>query len=298
MTTAYSFEDAPHHVFQDHPESPHRFSELRLQLEALGVQRLSSSSATVEEITRVHRPEMVQAIEQACRQGEAIIDFAPTFVTNSSYEDALRAAGGAIASVRAVLRSEAENAFALVRPPGHHAEPERAMGFCIFNNVAVAAREALVSGIERLAIVDFDAHHGNGTEAAFLHEDRVAFLSTHQWGIYPGSGWYQDAPQALKRIVNVPLPDGAGDAAYAAVWDQLVEPFISDFRPGLLLVSAGFDAHWNDPITALGLPSVGFHRLSAGLVRLAEQHCGGRIVFVLEGGYDPKNVANGVRAVF
>jgi acetoin utilization deacetylase AcuC-like enzyme len=298
MATAYVFEPSPHHVYRDHPESPARFAVLRSSLDSLGARALSSKAATREEVGAVHTAELIRSIEEACRQGEAIIDLAPTYVTGSSFEDALHAAGATLQCVRSVLSGEASNAFSLARPPGHHAEPQRAMGFCIFNNISIAARDALGRGVGRVAIVDFDAHHGNGTQAAFLEEERVAYLSTHQWGIYPGTGWFAEAPEARKRIVNVPLPAGAGNAAFMEITDTIIDPFIRAFQPGLLLVSAGFDAHWKDPITSLGLSTAGFHRMSLRLVELARELCSGRIVFVLEGGYDPVNLANGVLAVF
>jgi acetoin utilization deacetylase AcuC-like enzyme len=224
-------------------------------------------------------------------------------VTRTSFEDALLAAGGTLTCARAVLNGAARNAFALVRPPGHHAVPNGAMGFCIFNNVAIAARDLLVKAagrqaIERIAIVDYDAHHGNGTQAVFLDDGRVAYLSTHQWGIYPGTGWFEEAPHARKRIVNVPLPDGSGDDTYQRIANEIFTPFIQSFKPELIFVSAGFDAHWNDPITSLGLSTAGFYLLSKKLVELADEHCNGKIIFVLEGGYDALNVANGAAAVF
>jgi acetoin utilization deacetylase AcuC-like enzyme len=175
------------------------------------------------------------------------------------------------------------------------------MGFCLLNNVAVAACDAMAASrlhSQRVAIVDYDAHHGNGTQAAFLDDPRVAYLSTHQWGIYPGSGRATEAPDARQRIVNIPLPARAGDRVFEHVAGALMEPFIRSFRPDLMLVSAGFDAHWNDPITTLGLSTAGFFMLSKRLVDLAAQYCAGRIVFVLEGGYDPTNLANGAAAVF
>ena len=211
----------------------------------------------------------------------------PLSLPRTSFDDALRAAGATLACLRAVLRGEVRNAFSIVRPPGHHAEPDRSMGFCIFNNVAIAACQAAEDGFSRIAIVDYDAHHGNGTQAAFLDDERVAYLSTHQWGIYPGTGWYEEAPHALGRIVNVPLPAGAGDRAYDQIAVEIIEPFVRRFRPQLILVSAGFDAHWKDPLTSLGLSTAGFHALSARLVRLADEQCDGKILFVLEGGYDP-----------
>ncbi len=298
MTTAYAFVPSPGHTYPDHPESPKRFDLLQPVFERCGATRLETPSATREEISWVHRTGMIASLERACWRGDAIIDSAPTFVTRTSFQDALRAAGAVLACTRAVLTGAAENAFAVVRPPGHHAEPDRSMGFCLFNNVAIAAREALRSGLKRVAVVDYDAHHGNGTQAAFLGEDRVAYLSTHQWGIYPGTGWIDEARDAKKRIVNVPLPAGSGDQAYAQIADEIIEPFITEFAPALILVSAGFDAHWMDPITTLGLSTAGFHTLSRKLVDLAKVACEGKIVFVLEGGYDPMNMANGVEAVF
>jgi acetoin utilization deacetylase AcuC-like enzyme len=299
MKSVYTFVPSPNHVYPDHPERPGRFEELEPKLKSFAAQQVEVQPATREEIAYVHNPRLVAALEKICReQAPGIIDYAPTYVTPSSFEDALLAAGGAICCSRAVLNGEAENAFALVRPPGHHAEPERAMGFCIFNNVAVAARDALEHGMERVAVIDYDAHHGNGTQAAFLHEERLAFLSAHQWGIYPGTGWIDDAPHARKRIVNVPLPARAGDTVYERVADEIFAPFVAAFRPQMILISVGFDAHWNDPITALGLSSAGYLMLARKVMALAAQHCGGRIVFVLEGGYDPVNVANGAETVF
>jgi acetoin utilization deacetylase AcuC-like enzyme len=197
-----------------------------------------------------------------------------------------------------VIDGDAKNAFAIVRPPGHHAEPDRAMGFCIFNNVAIGARYALERGMERVMVIDYDAHHGNGTQAAFFNEERLAFVSTHQWGIYPGTGWIDDAPRAKKRIVNVPLPAYSGDHAYEQIADQIFSPFVESFQPQMIFISVGFDAHWNDPITQLGLSTAGYLMLAKKVMSLAEEHCEGKIVFVLEGGYDPVNVANGAEAVF
>jgi acetoin utilization deacetylase AcuC-like enzyme len=298
MGTAYAFEPAPGHVYAGHPEHPDRLRQLRPLLGAIGASEIEARPATREEITLIHAPALIDSIEEACRQDQAIIDFAPTFVTRLSLECALRAAGATLDCVRYVLRGDAGNAFAVVRPPGHHAEPDRAMGFCLFNNAAIGAAAALESGLQRVAIVDYDAHHGNGTQAAFLNDARVAYLSTHQWGIYPGTGWFKDAPLARSRIVNVPLPEMSGDQVYESVVDQIVRPFIRRFQPELLVVSAGFDAHWNDPITSLGLSTAGFHLVSHRLVDLADEYCAGRIVFVLEGGYEADNVANGARAVF
>ena len=267
-------------------------------LDSFDAERIEASPATFEQVARVHQPQLIKAIEEVCKEGPGIIDHAPTYITQTSYQEALLAAGGVIACTRAVINGDAKNAFAIVRPPGHHAEPDHSMGFCIFNNVAIGAREALESGLQRVMVIDYDAHHGNGTQAAFLDEERVGFISTHQWGIYPGTGWINDAPHAKGRLVNIPLHEFAGDGTFARVTDEIFKPIVESFRPQLLLISAGFDAHWNDPITSLGLSTRGYYNMSKKLVEIAEEYCDGKIIFVLEGGYDPHNVAHGAAAVF
>ena len=267
-------------------------------LHSISAEKIEATPATHDQVARVHQPQVIKAIEEVCKDGPGIIDQAPTYITQTSYQDALLAAGGVIACTRAVLNGDAKNAFAIVRPPGHHAEPDRPMGFCLFNNVAIAAREALTNGMDRVMVIDYDAHHGNGTQAACMDDDRFGFISTHQWGIYPGTGWIEDAPQAKGRLVNVPLHSFAGDEVFARVADEIFKPVVEKFRPQMLLISAGFDAHWSDPLTSLGLSTRGFFNISKKLVELAEEYCNNKIVFVLEGGYDPHNVANGVTAVF
>ena len=299
MTTAYAFVPSPQHEYPDHPERPGRLDKLIPKLDSFQAEKLDPSPAKHEDIARVHVPRLITGLERVCReQAPGIIDYAPTYVSQTSFDDAMLAAGASLSCTRAVIAGEFDNAFAIVRPPGHHAEPDKAMGFCLFNNVAVAARDALAQGLERVLVIDYDAHHGNGTQAAFLDDNRTAYLSTHQWGIYPGTGWVEDAPHAKKRIVNVPLPAYAGDQAIMHIADEIIQPMVEAFRPEMLFISAGFDAHWNDPLTMLGFSSAGFFGVSKRLVELAEEHCGGKIVFVLEGGYDPANVANGVEAVF
>jgi acetoin utilization deacetylase AcuC-like enzyme len=299
MTTAYTFIPSPQHEYPDHPERPGRLDKLTPKLDSYQAEKLDAAPAKHEEIARVHVPRLITGLERVCREeAPGIIDYAPTFVTQTSFEDAMLAAGATLACSRAVVNDEINNAFAIVRPPGHHAEPDKAMGFCIFNNIAIAAKDALAQGLERVLVVDYDAHHGNGTQAAFLDDDRTAYLSTHQSGIYPGTGHVGDAPHAKKRIVNVPLPANAGDAAFARIADEVIQPMVEAFRPEMLFVSAGFDAHWSDPLTSLGLSSAGFFGISKRLVELANEHCNGKIIFVLEGGYDPANVANGAGAVF
>jgi acetoin utilization deacetylase AcuC-like enzyme len=301
MSTVYSFVRSPNHVYPDHPERPARLEILEPRLSSFDAELIETKPATHEEIEYIHNPGLVAALEKVCReQAPGIIDYAPTYVTKSSFDDALLAAGGVIACTRAVMNGDAKNAFAIVRPPGHHAEPDRAMGFCLFNNVAIGARAALANGLERVLVIDYDAHHGNGTQAAFLNDERAAFLSMHQYqpGFYPGTGAMTDAPHAKKRIVNVPLPARAGDKVYEQVADEIFLPFVKSFKPQMLFISVGFDSHWNDPITMLGLSTAGYFMLAKKVIRLAEEYCDGKIIFVLEGGYDPMNVANGAEAVF
>jgi acetoin utilization deacetylase AcuC-like enzyme len=298
MTTIYTFVPSRQHEYPDHPERPGRFEHLEPRLNSFKAEKVEAKRATHEQVARVHKPGLIKAIEEACTEGPGIIDYAPTYITQTSFEDALLAAGGVIECTRAVLNKEADNAFAIVRPPGHHAEPHRAMGFCIFNNIAIAAQDALANGLDRVMVIDYDAHHGNGTQAAFLTDERTGFISTHQWGIYPGTGWIEDAPHAKGRMVNVPLHSRAGDKTFDNIANEIFSPVVKAFKPQMLFISAGFDSHWNDPITTLGLSTAGFYNISKKLITLAEEHCSGRVVFVLEGGYDAMNVANGAAAVF
>ena len=207
------------------------------------------------------------------------------------------AAGGVVRAVEAVLAGEVANGFALVRPPGHHATATRAMGFCLFNNVAVAARAALAEGqAERVFIADFDVHHGNGTQDTFADDPAVFYFSTHQYPYYPGTGHWSETGNGAGAgtLLNVPLPPGVGDAGYAQVYAELVWPLAERFRPDLVLVSAGYDAHWRDPLAQMNLSLTGYAWLQQELVRLAGQLCGGRIVFTLEGGYELDVLACGV----
>lgn len=297
MSTIYTHAPAPEHTFPDHPERPGRLDFLNLDA-IPGIQSSPFSAASVDEVGRIHTDGMIAQLEAACLSGPGIIDYAPTYVTAKSFESALLAAGATLAASRAVVKGQAKNAFAIVRPPGHHAEPERAMGFCLFNNIAIATQDALVRGVERVFVVDYDAHHGNGTEKAFWNNPHAGYFSTHQENIYPGSGAVDGAPHARCRIADFPLPAYAGDNCFSQLFDLALSPLAKSFQPGLILVSAGFDAHWSDPLTSLGLSSAGYYAISRKLVDLADEICGGKIVFVLEGGYDPRNVANGIRAVF
>ena len=297
MSTNYYFAPAGDHQFDDHPESPERLALLDFSAIA-GIRSAPFSAASLVDVERVHTARLVENLLEACRNGPGLIDSAPTYVTQASFEAALMAVGATLAAERAVLSGVARNGFAIVRPPGHHAEPDRAMGFCLFNNAAIASLDALAGGLERVMVVDYDAHHGNGTEKALWDIPQAAYFSTHQENIYPGSGGLEDAPHARGRIANFPLPAYSGDACFEQLFDQALTPFVRKFNPGMLIVSAGFDAHWTDPLTSLGLSSAGYYAISKKLVELAGEICGGRIMFVLEGGYSSENVLNGVNAVF
>ena len=291
---------SPEHLSSGHPESPERFKHFKRLLVsplAQSITWLESEPATLDEAARVHAPQMLQFLQDACLQAPAIIDEAPTYVSRNSWQAALNAAGATLAVSRAVLDQPAGRGFALVRPPGHHAEPRQAMGFCLLNNIAIAALDALQHGAERVAIVDFDAHHGNGTQSAILNNEKIGFFSSHQWGIYPGSGKMEEAPQARGRLINLPLPARAGDHAFELIVEQVLRPWLERFKPSLMLVSAGFDGHWSDPLTSLGLSTRGYFRLAQGLLALADEFCHHRVVFVLEGGYDPQRLAENVAAV-
>ena len=300
MTTAIALVLSPGHVYPGHEEAPSRFQNLggwESKLYSGAIRFLERQPASIESVTAVHSPGMLRDFETACRHGPGITDYAPTFVTPSTYSDAFLAAGATIDCAQGVMAGRAQNAFAIVRPPGHHATPEASMGFCLLNNIAIAVCHALSNGIGKALIVDFDVHHGNGTQAVFRNEQRVAFLSTHQENIYPfRTGFIEDAPDARGRIVNIPLPARAGDAAFARIAEEVLTPLVERFKPEMMFVSAGFDSHWDDPLAELGLSSAGFYAYAQRLVELAVQHCGGKIVFALEGGYNPKNIASGVNA--
>jgi acetoin utilization deacetylase AcuC-like enzyme len=248
----------------------------------------------------VHAVEQIALVRRVAQAGGGNLD-SDTYVSPHSFDAALMAAGGLVRAVEAVLTGEIENCFALVRPPGHHATPARSMGFCLFNNVAVAARAAFATGqAERIFIVDFDVHHGNGTQDVFASDPAVFYASTHQYPYYPGTGHWSERGSGTGEgsVLDVPLPPGVGDAGYAQVFAELVEPLAERFQPDLILVSAGYDAHWNDPLAQMNLSLSGYAWLGRDLVSMAEQLCEGRIVFALEGGYELDVLACGILNVF
>lgn len=292
MSIAFIPVASPAHDFPDHPENAARLPAILRAIEASRLAphltQLPARPASLPELTRVHPAAYIEALERAMAEAPGYVDHAPTYITPESFASARLAAGGAVRAVDAVLDGEAEAAFALVRPPGHHCTPTRAMGFCLFGNVAVAARHAQSRGRRKVMIVDFDVHHGNGTQDAFYNDPSVLFISTHQHGIYPLTGDETEtgAGEARGANINLPLPAGAGDAAFARALSDVMAPAADRFRPDFLLVSAGYDAHWRDPLAMLQLTTRGYFHLVRGLRALARRYCGGRMALVLEGGYD------------
>jgi acetoin utilization deacetylase AcuC-like enzyme len=257
----------------------------------VAVERRAPPRASREQLERVHTSRYIDAVLSA-EPASGYVRLDPdTVMSPGSGEAALRTAGAAVAAVDAVIGGEADNAFCALRPPGHHAEAERAMGFCLFNGVAVGARQALdVHGLESVAIFDFDVHHGNGTQHTFEREPRVQYLSTHQWPLYPGTGAREET--GVGNIVNRPLPAGTGSREWRRVVEADILPAIDAFAPALIMVSAGFDAHRADPLAMLELVEDDYGWVTARLVELAGKHAGGRVVSVLEGGYDLSALAS------
>ena len=277
-----------HDPGRHHPEGPAR---LRAVLDALAgpefarLERREAPEAALEDLVRVHpRPHVERLLRAVPKSGHIGID-ADTVLSPASGEAALRAAGAVVAAVDAVVKREANNVFCAVRPPGHHAEPERAMGFCLFNNIAVGAlRARAVHKLHRIAVVDFDVHHGNGTQAAFAADDGLFYASTHQSPLYPGTGSMSET--GVGNIVNVPLRPMSGSGQFRAGMRERVLPALAAFRPELMLISAGFDAHKSDPLAQLLLDEEDYTWITDRLMEVADRHAGGRLVSALEGGYD------------
>jgi acetoin utilization deacetylase AcuC-like enzyme len=276
-----------------HAESPAR---LRAVLEALDqdrfatVDRIEAPRATREQLLRVHTPAHVDRILAITPESDTVRLDEDTLMSPASAESGLRAAGAVVAAVDAVMTGQALRAFCAVRPPGHHATPDTAMGFCLFNNIAVGAAHALAAhGLKRVAIADFDVHHGNGTQDIFQREPRVLFISTHQQPLYPGTGGADE--RGVGNIVNAPLSPGEGSYEFRTLWNDVLLPRLHAFKPQLVLVSAGFDAHQRDPLANLELQAEDYAWITERLVDLAHAHAGGRLVSTLEGGYDLQALA-------
>jgi acetoin utilization deacetylase AcuC-like enzyme len=283
LITSERFEE--HTTPPGHPERPERarvFTQIAARWKEQGVSVVEPRAATREELARVHDVAYVDGI--AATAGRAVMLDPDTFTSPESYEIALLAAGAAVQAMEHAL-DRREPAFALVRPPGHHAEPTRAMGFCLFNNIAVAAAAAIARGLSRVAIVDIDVHHGNGTQWMFYDDPRVLYVSTHQFPFYPGTGAADEAGRGPGRgyTFNLPLAAGATDAVYDAAYQRIVQR-LDEYAPELLLVSAGFDAHADDPLASMRVSTEGYAAVVRQVKTVADQRC--PMALVTEGGYD------------
>ncbi len=288
---------ARHDTGRGHPERSERLTAVHAGLERAGLHEAAVSlgvrDATIEDLRRVHSAPYLEALEERCRQGPGFLD-ADTPVTPASWPAALAAAGAGLAAVDALEQGAADAAFLALRPPGHHARPDQGMGFCLLNNVAVAAA-ALAERGERVVIVDYDAHHGNGTQEIFYADPRVLYVSFHEWPLYPGTGRHDEIGHGAGEgtTCNVPLPAGATGDVYLRALDEIVEPVVEAFAPGWVMISAGFDAHRADPLTGLGLSAGDFGAITGRIAGWARP---GRLLAFLEGGYDLDALRDSVAA--
>jgi acetoin utilization deacetylase AcuC-like enzyme len=292
------------HDTGSHPENSRRLTAMMSHLEETGMKEklvmLSPRAASVEEIQMVHTPEYVSQTKSTAERGGGWLD-PDTVMCPRSYEVALYAAGGLLTAVEAVMKGEVDNAFALVRPPGHHATRNRAMGFCIFNNVAIAAKFALTSfNVDRVLIADFDVHHGNGTQDTFYADPKVVYFSTHEYPFYPGTGRMDKTGtgEGEGTTINFPMSAGWGDEEYLRAFNEVLIPVARRFQPQLILVSAGFDPHWADNLAMMEVSVTGFAEMVKVLKELASELCEGHLVFTLEGGYNLQVDSYALRATF
>lgn len=279
------------HVESGHPERPERIEAIRQGLETAGLwepfRKLSPLLLPEKTLSAVHTPVYLEMLKAACVFGERLDP--DTFTTPASSSLANATAGGALAVARAVWQGQARRGFALTRPPGHHATPNHGMGFCLLNNIALAAEYLIQEhGAQRLAILDLDLHHGNGTQEIFWLRPDVFYLSTHQMPLFPGTGWLEEVGSGPGEgfTANFPLPPGSGDEAFSTVLDELVLPLLSRLAPEMLLISVGFDPHWREPLGHLQLSARVYGQMMARLAAWADRTCKGKIALVLEGGYD------------
>ncbi len=297
-------EDYLEHDTGMHPENAGRLRAIMKGLEDADLidmlYPVKPIAASTGQIQLVHTSEHIRTVKDFSSKEKALDGDTPT--NNRSYEVALLAAGGVISAVDAVMNSVVgvDSVFALVRPPGHHAEPDRSMGFCLFNNVAIAARYAQKRGLGKVLIVDWDVHHGNGTQEAFYEDSSVLYFSIHQYPHYPGTGRVDEmgAGEGRGYNINVPLPGGANDADYLYVFNEILVPAARKFRPDIILVSAGQDGHRDDPLAGMNLTSAGFGQMTGVVRSLAEELCGGKLVLSLEGGYDYGALSSSVNSIF
>ena len=299
---ALSTVHSPDHKLEGHPENPERFRHF-ISLDNLTASAeicsITAQPAPEETILKIHPPQYVEALKQAVQKGPGYLDYGDTYVTTASYDAAIMAVGGVLQVLRSIIDGNVEAGYALVRPPGHHATFTRAMGFCLLNNIAIAARVAQEHGFSKILIIDFDVHHGNGTHKIFEEDPGVFYISTHQSGIFPGTGHLDEIGinDGKGTLANFPLPSRAGDQALLSIFDQIITPLSYRFEPDFIMVSAGFDAHWTDPLASLQLTTFGYYQLAQRITTLASSLCNSRLLFVQEGGYDPDTLADCVGSI-
>lgn len=295
-----------HNPGDGHPESPDRLRVIHdlIAKEFRDLPLIEPRVATEDELAAVHDPFYIQTVANTEGRAFSRLD-ADTGVSSRSYQVARLAAGGLLQAVDSILNPKStirnpHSVFAFVRPPGHHAEPRRGMGFCLFNNIAIAAEYAIEKhGLKRVLIVDWDLHHGNGTQKAFYDRPDVLFFSSHQYPHYPGTGNFDEIGSGKGEgfTVNAPFPSGFGDAEYLAVYDRILKPIALEYKPELVLVSAGFDPYVKDPLGGMDVTGDGFGYLAAIVREIADATCGGKVLLTLEGGYNPDGLREGVRSV-
>ena len=283
-----------------HPENAKRLESIIFELKEKELLKkvllIESRLAEINEIAICHTKEYLEYVNDFCDKGGGYLD-PDTYSNKYSFTAASIAVGSSIDLTKAVIKGELKNGFALLRPPGHHALANRSMGFCLFGNIAITAKIALTRpGIRKVAIVDFDVHHGNGTQALVGDDPNILFISTHQYPFYPGTGSIREIGigKSEGTIINIPVQSGVGDAGFKMIYEKVIIPSLERFNPDLILVSAGYDAHWDDPLASLSLSLSVYNWISRELIKSAERVCNGKIVFFLEGGYNLQVLSNGV----
>lgn len=305
MTTAfYTDLGSTLHTLPGHPEHAGRLQSVVERLDKTGLiaqmKRVTARTITDEDLLRIHTQAYLSLLESTRNYDQTMMMGPDTYLVPESYDISRETAGGALAVVDAVLGGTADNGLVAARPPGHHATPSHGMGFCLLNNIALAAQYAReVFDLERVAIVDYDVHHGNGTQDTFYHDPAVLFISSHQMPLYPGTGGFKEMGEAdgYGYTLNIPVMPQMGDSALQTFYQTLAIPALERFKPQLILVSAGFDSHWRDPLANLNLSLSGLADLTQQLCDAAQELCGGKIIFVMEGGYDLEVLAQGVENV-